>query len=163
MKNIDQFFIIESVIHFQNAEGYLFNTKLHEKPYWSIYLTSLHMGGGNLCSYSFTEFKFTDLPDKVTRCILLLFGMAYFLYVIGIYYNFQLYFLSTATLWHSKVMNFVINYKIGELTKNITALRFYSSFNYYSTVFSYSIAINKFICWTRTQISINYARSKRLH
>ncbi|XP_031788771.1 potassium/sodium hyperpolarization-activated cyclic nucleotide-gated channel 1-like isoform X4 [Nasonia vitripennis] len=65
------------------AEGYLFNTKLYEKPTWLIYLTSLHMGGGNLCSYSYTEFRYTDLPDKVTRCILLLFGMSYFLYVIG--------------------------------------------------------------------------------
>ncbi|XP_031788768.1 potassium/sodium hyperpolarization-activated cyclic nucleotide-gated channel 3-like isoform X1 [Nasonia vitripennis] len=66
------------------AEGYLFNTKLYEKPTWLIYLTSLHMGGGNLCSYSYTEFRYTDLPDKVTRCILLLFGMSYFLYVIVI-------------------------------------------------------------------------------
>ncbi|XP_011497277.1 PREDICTED: potassium/sodium hyperpolarization-activated cyclic nucleotide-gated channel 1-like [Ceratosolen solmsi marchali] len=66
------------------GEGYIFKTKLYEKPDWIIYLTSLYIGGGNLCSYSFTEFKFTDLPDKITRCILLLFGMTYFLYVIVI-------------------------------------------------------------------------------
>ncbi|XP_023246046.1 potassium/sodium hyperpolarization-activated cyclic nucleotide-gated channel 2-like [Copidosoma floridanum] len=65
----------------ENSEGFLFKTKLYEEPTWYIYLTCLHMGGGNLCSYNYTEFKDADFPDKLTRCVLLLLGMSYFLYV----------------------------------------------------------------------------------
>lgn len=42
------------------------------------------MGAGNLCTYSSMEFRRTDIPDKLSRAVLLIFGNAYYIYLIGI-------------------------------------------------------------------------------
>ncbi|KAL7291280.1 hypothetical protein TKK_0014886 [Trichogramma kaykai] len=71
-------------IDVQKSANYLFMAELYDKPAWLVYLKNLHMGAGNLCGYTYSEVQFDHLPDKIVRCMLLLLGMIYFLYVIVI-------------------------------------------------------------------------------
>lgn len=71
---------------YENSDIYAIKSNLYEKDSLQIYIMSLHMGISNLVGSSFIEFREISHADKWIRCILLLFGTGYMIYLIGAFY-----------------------------------------------------------------------------
>lgn len=66
-----------------NSEAYIFKSGTYQESFSYVYLISLHMGVSNLVGSSLIELKDTFMYDKLIRCVILLFGTGYTIYVIG--------------------------------------------------------------------------------
>lgn len=62
---------------------YLFSTELYKKTDSEIYLMYFHIGMSSFFGSSFIEFHSLSKVDTMIRCILLLLGKAYLIYLIG--------------------------------------------------------------------------------
>lgn len=74
---------------------YFTSTKLYNKPVWKVYLVYMHIGVSNMIGSSSIEFESFGILDRMIRCILLLCGKGYTIYLIGILYI--VYFISFLT------------------------------------------------------------------
>ncbi|KAK0081625.1 hypothetical protein PV325_011847 [Microctonus aethiopoides] len=68
---------------FENSDVYAIKSNLYQKDSLQIYIMSLHMGISNLVGSSFIEFRKISHADKWIRCIILLFGTGYMIYLIA--------------------------------------------------------------------------------
>ncbi|XP_076635222.1 potassium/sodium hyperpolarization-activated cyclic nucleotide-gated channel 1-like [Colletes latitarsis] len=66
----------------EDSEMYLFTTELYKQTNSKIYLMYFHIGTSNFFGSSFTEFYSLSKIDIVIRCILLLLGRGYIIYLI---------------------------------------------------------------------------------
>ncbi|CAL1678316.1 unnamed protein product [Lasius platythorax] len=66
----------------KNSDAYYVITELHNKPNWKVYLIFVHIGVSNLIGSNFVEFNTFGICDNIIRCILLLLGKGYTLYLI---------------------------------------------------------------------------------
>ncbi|XP_011859853.1 PREDICTED: potassium/sodium hyperpolarization-activated cyclic nucleotide-gated channel 1-like [Vollenhovia emeryi] len=66
----------------ESSDAYYFSTKLHDKSDWEEYLVFVHIGVSNLIGSNFMEFNQFGTLDTVIRCILLLLGKGYIIYLI---------------------------------------------------------------------------------
>lgn len=70
------------------------STQLYNMPTCKIYLIFVHIGVSNLIGSSSIEFENFKILDRKIRCILLLCGKGYLIYLIGIVHTYILAFLS---------------------------------------------------------------------
>ncbi|XP_076390386.1 tyrosyl-tRNA synthetase [Megachile rotundata] len=75
-------YIYEETI--EDSGMYFYTTGLYKKSDSDIYLIYFHIGISNFFGSSFVEFDSLGSPDIVIRCILLLFGKAYTIYLMVI-------------------------------------------------------------------------------
>ncbi|KAL0127600.1 hypothetical protein PUN28_003115 [Cardiocondyla obscurior] len=68
----------------EDSDAYYISTKLYNSLDWEIYLIFLHIGVSNLIGSNFKEFESFGTSDKAIRCILLLLGKSYIIYLIVI-------------------------------------------------------------------------------
>ncbi|XP_032683147.1 potassium/sodium hyperpolarization-activated cyclic nucleotide-gated channel 1-like [Odontomachus brunneus] len=66
----------------EDSDTYFMSKHLYNKPIWKIYLVSVHIGVSNLIGSSSFEFEDFGILDRVIRCILLLCGKGYIIYLI---------------------------------------------------------------------------------
>ncbi|XP_014489346.1 PREDICTED: potassium/sodium hyperpolarization-activated cyclic nucleotide-gated channel 2-like [Dinoponera quadriceps] len=64
------------------SDTYYISTKLYTKPIWKIYLIFVHIGVSNLIGSSSIEFENFGILDRMIRCVLLLCGKGYIIYLI---------------------------------------------------------------------------------
>ncbi|XP_043280287.1 potassium/sodium hyperpolarization-activated cyclic nucleotide-gated channel 1-like [Venturia canescens] len=94
---------------FEESEIYAVKSGLHEESTPRIYLVSLHMGVSNLVGSSFVEFKKISDADKMIRCLLLIFGTGYMIYLIVIVLQFT-QSLAKPELKYQEIMHEVEEY-----------------------------------------------------
>ncbi|XP_067213505.1 potassium/sodium hyperpolarization-activated cyclic nucleotide-gated channel 2-like isoform X2 [Linepithema humile] len=75
------------VLHIQgepieSSNAYYRSMNFYDEPDWKVYLIFLHIGVSNLIGSNFVEFKNFGILDTAIRCILLLLGKGYMIYLI---------------------------------------------------------------------------------
>ncbi|XP_011301620.1 potassium/sodium hyperpolarization-activated cyclic nucleotide-gated channel 1-like [Fopius arisanus] len=69
----------------EESDAYVIKSGIYGRNSWKIYLAGLHMGMSNLVGSNFMELMETSMSDKFIRCILLLSGTAYLIYLIVVF------------------------------------------------------------------------------
>ncbi|XP_011701361.1 PREDICTED: potassium/sodium hyperpolarization-activated cyclic nucleotide-gated channel 1-like isoform X2 [Wasmannia auropunctata] len=66
----------------ESSDAYYISTKVYDRSDWEVYLVFLHIGVSNLIGSNFVEFESFGNLDTIIRCILLLLGKGYIIYLI---------------------------------------------------------------------------------
>ncbi|XP_015116609.1 potassium/sodium hyperpolarization-activated cyclic nucleotide-gated channel 1 [Diachasma alloeum] len=69
----------------EHSDAHVIKSGIYKENAWYIYLFSLHMGLSNIVGSNFMELMDTSMSDKVIRCILLLLGTGYLIYLIVVF------------------------------------------------------------------------------
>ncbi|XP_018315023.1 potassium/sodium hyperpolarization-activated cyclic nucleotide-gated channel 2 [Mycetomoellerius zeteki] len=66
----------------ENSDANYVSTKLHNISDWEVYLLFVHIGMSNFIGSNFIEFESFGILDTIIRCIFLLIGKGYIIYLI---------------------------------------------------------------------------------
>ncbi|XP_066597834.1 tyrosine--tRNA ligase, cytoplasmic [Prorops nasuta] len=66
----------------KESQAYVIVSGLYLKEDWLIYLYNLHSGINNFTGCNFLEIKDTGPTDRIARCLLILLGQSYMLYLV---------------------------------------------------------------------------------
>ncbi|XP_063984977.1 potassium/sodium hyperpolarization-activated cyclic nucleotide-gated channel 1-like [Diachasmimorpha longicaudata] len=69
----------------ERSDAHVVKNGIYQENSWYIYLFSLHMGLSNLVGSNFMELLDTSTSDKIVRCVLLLLGTGYLIYLIVVF------------------------------------------------------------------------------